>query len=175
MLNKDSFKLDSLSVVYELSDRKKSENDSIQSEEGEKDYPLNQTKTADGKEVGKISEMHGLVYELAIEMKSMNESMTKKIDKLDKHSQKNIVQNRTQIMFSISKNELGEARNHLNTEMNTVNKRTDGLVSKINGVKEEVEKTTRPEVENNGKRVFIKMLPEKTNEVITAIKYQYIV
>lgn len=67
-------------------------------------------------------------------------------------------------MDSKIKEEIGEVRGHFNTEMNTVNKRIDGLVNKIKRVKEEVEKTTRPKDENQGKSVVIKMLLEKTGE-----------
>lgn len=75
----DSSKLDSSNVVNELSDRKKQENDSIQSEDGKK-CP----KTADDNEMGIISEIHGLLFELTLEMKNIHESMTERMDKLGK-------------------------------------------------------------------------------------------
>lgn len=65
--------VDSSNVVNELSDRKRARNESIQSEEGEKCYPLKRPKTADDKEVGEI---RCQLYELALEVKSMNESTT---------------------------------------------------------------------------------------------------
>lgn len=118
-------------------DRKRARKNSTQSEEGEKGYPLKRLKTTDDKEVSEISEIRGL----AIEMKSMNERMTERMDKLESTSSKNIVQNITKIRESKIKKEVGEVKDHLNTDMNTVNKRIDGLVNKINEVKKEVEKT----------------------------------
>lgn len=98
---------------------------------------MKRLKTTDDKEVSEISEIRGL----AIEMKSMNERMTERMDKLESTSSKNIVQNITKIRESKIKKEVGEVKDHLNTDMNTVNKRIDGLVNKINEVKKEVEKT----------------------------------
>lgn len=98
---------------------------------------MKRLKTTDNKEVSEISEIRGL----AIEMKSMNERMTERMDKLESTSSKNIVQNITKIRESKIKKEVGEAKDHLNTDMNTVNKRIDGLVNKINEVKKEVEQT----------------------------------
>lgn len=98
---------------------------------------MKRLKTTDDKEVSEISEIRGL----AIEMKSMNERMTEKMDKLESTSSKNIVQNITKIRESKIKKEVGEVKDHLNTDMNTVNKRIDGLVNKINEVKKEVEQT----------------------------------
>lgn len=49
--------------------------------------------------------------------------------------------NITEIRESKIKKEVGEVKDHLNTEMNTVNKRIDGLVNKIKEVKNEVEQT----------------------------------
>lgn len=102
-----------------------------------KGYPLKRLKTTDDKEVSEISEIRGL----AIEMKSMNDRMTERMDKLESTSSKNIVQNITKIRESKIKKEVGEVKDHLNTDMNTVNKRIDGLVNKINEVKKEVEQT----------------------------------
>lgn len=99
---------------------------------------MKRLKTTDDKEVSEISEIRGL----AIEMKSMNERMTERMDKLESTSSKNIVQNITKIRESKIKKEVGEVKDHLNTDMNTVNKRIDGLVNKINEVKKEVEQTT---------------------------------
>lgn len=98
---------------------------------------MKRLKTTDDKEVSEISEIRGL----AIEMKSMNERMTERMDKLESTSSKNIVQNITKIRESKFKKEVGEVKDHLNTDMNTVNKRIDGLVNKINEAKKEVEKT----------------------------------
>lgn len=98
---------------------------------------MKRLKTTDDKEVSEISEIRGL----AIEMKSMNECMTERMDKLESTSSKNIVQNITKIRESKIKKEVGEVKDHLNTDMNTVNKRIDGLVNKINEVKKEVEQT----------------------------------
>lgn len=98
---------------------------------------MKRLKTTDDKEVSEISEIRGL----AIEMKSMNERMTERMDKLESTSSKNIVQNITKIRESKIKKEVGEVKDHLNTDMNTVNKRIDGLVNKINEVKKEVEQT----------------------------------
>lgn len=100
---------------------------------------MKRLKTTDDKEVGENSEIRGLLYELALEMKSMNESMTVRMDKLESTSWKNIVENITEIRESKIKKEIGEVKDHLNTEMNTVNKRIDGLVNKINEVIKEVE------------------------------------
>lgn len=50
---------------------------------------MKRLKTTDDKEVSEISEIRGL----AIEMKSMNERMTERMDKLESTSSKNIVQN----------------------------------------------------------------------------------
>lgn len=96
---------------------------------------MKRLKTTDDKEVSEISEIRGL------EMKSMNERMTERMDKLESTSSKNIVQNITKIRESKIKKEVGEVKDHLNTDMNTVNKRIDGLVNKINEVKKEVEQT----------------------------------
>lgn len=93
--------------------------------EKKKGYPLKRLKTTDDKEVSEISEIRGL----AIEMKSMNERMTERMDKLESTSSKNIVQNITKIRESKIKKEVGEVKDHLNTDMNTVNKRIDGLVN----------------------------------------------
>lgn len=98
---------------------------------------MKRLKTTDDKEVSEISEIRGL----AIEMKSINERMTERMDKLESTSSKNIVQNITKIRESKIKKEVGEVKDHLNTDMNTVNKRIDGLVNKINEVKKEVEQT----------------------------------
>lgn len=98
---------------------------------------MKRLKTTDDKEVSEISEIRGL----AIEMKSMNERMTERMDKLESTSSKNIVQNITKIRESKIKKEVGEVKDHLNTDMNTINKRIDGLVNKINEVKKEVEQT----------------------------------
>lgn len=98
---------------------------------------MKRLKTTDDKEVSEISEIRGL----AIEMKSMNERMTERMDKLESTSSKNIVQNITKVRESKIKKEVGEVKDHLNTDMNTVNKRIDGLVNKINEVKKEVEQT----------------------------------
>lgn len=98
---------------------------------------MKRLKTTDDKEVSETSEIRGL----AIEMKSMNERMTERMDKLESTSSKNIVQNITKIRESKIKKEVGEVKDHLNTDMNTVNKRIDGLVNKINEVKKEVEQT----------------------------------
>lgn len=98
---------------------------------------MKRLKTTDDKEVSEISEIRGL----AIEMKSMNERMTERMDKLESTSSKNIVQNITKIRESKIKKEVGEVKDHLNTDMNTVNKRIDGPVNKINEVKKEVEQT----------------------------------
>lgn len=98
---------------------------------------MKRLKTTDDKEVSEISEIRGL----AIEMKSMNERMTERMDKLESTSSKNIVQNITKIRESKIKKEVGEVKDHLNTDMNTVNKRIDGPVNTINEVKKEVEKT----------------------------------
>lgn len=98
---------------------------------------MKRLKTTDDKEVSEISEIRGL----AIEMKSMNERMTERMDKLESISSKNIVQNITKIRESKIKKEVREVKDHLNTDMNTVNKRIDGLVNKINEVKKEVEQT----------------------------------
>lgn len=98
---------------------------------------MKRLKTTDDKEVSEISEIRGL----AIEMKSMNERMTERMDKLESTSSKNIVQNITKIRESKIKKEVGEVKDHLNTDMNTVNKRIDGLVNQINEVKKEVEQT----------------------------------
>lgn len=98
---------------------------------------MKRLKTTDDKEVSEISE----IRRLAIEMKSMNERMTERMDKLESTSSKNIVQNITKIRESKIKKEVGEVKDHLNTDMNTVNKRIDGPVNKINEVKKEVEKT----------------------------------
>lgn len=98
---------------------------------------MKRLKTTDDKEVSEISEIRGL----AIEMKSMNERMTERMDKLESTSSKNIVQNITKIRESKIKKEVGEVKDHLNTDMNTVNKRIDGLVNKINEVEKEVEQT----------------------------------
>lgn len=98
---------------------------------------MKRLKTTDDKEVSEISEIRGL----AIEMKSMNERMTERMDKLESTSSKNIVQNITKIRESKIKKEVGGVKDHLNTDMNTVNKRIDGLVNKINEVKKEVEQT----------------------------------
>lgn len=98
---------------------------------------MKRLKTTDDKEVSEIREIRGL----AIEMKSMNERMTERMDKLESTSSKNIVQNITKIRESKIKKEVGEVKDHLNTDMNTVNKRIDGPVNKINEVKKEVEKT----------------------------------
>lgn len=97
---------------------------------------MKRLKTTDDKEVSEISEIRGL----AIEMKSMNERMTERME-LESTSSKNIVQNITKIRESKIKKEVGEVKDHLNTDMNTVNKRIDGLVNKINEVKKEVEQT----------------------------------
>lgn len=86
---------------------------------------MKRLKTTDDKEVSEISEIPGL----AIEMKSMNERMTERMDKLESTSSKNIVQNITKIRESKIKKEVGEVKDHLNTDMNTVNKRIDGLVN----------------------------------------------
>lgn len=99
---------------------------------------MKRLKTTDDKEVSETSEIRGL----AIEMKSMNKRMTERMDKLESTSSKNIVQNITKIRESKIKKEVGEVKDHLNTDMNTVNKRIDGLVNKINEVKKEVEQTT---------------------------------
>lgn len=98
---------------------------------------MKRLKTTDDKEVSEISEIRGL----AIEMKSMNERLTERMDKLESTSSKNIVQNITKIRESKIKKEVGEVKDHLNTDMNTVNKRIDGLVNQINEVKKEVEQT----------------------------------
>lgn len=98
---------------------------------------MKRLKTTDDKEVSETSEIRGL----AIEMKSMNKRMTERMDKLESTSSKNIVQNITKIRESKIKKEVGEVKDHLNTDMNTVNKRIDGLVNKINEVKKEVEQT----------------------------------
>lgn len=98
---------------------------------------MKRLKTTDDKEVSEISEIRGL----AIEMKSMNDRMTERMDKLESTSSKNIVQNITKRRESKIKKEVGEVKDHLNTDMNTVNKRIDGLVNKINEVKKEVEQT----------------------------------
>lgn len=55
--------------------------------------------------------------------------MTERMDKLESTSSKNIVQNITKIRESKIKKEVGEVKDHLNTDMNTVNKRIDGLVN----------------------------------------------
>lgn len=86
---------------------------------------MKRLKTTDDKEVSEISEIRGL----AIEMKSMNERMTERMDKLESTSSKNIVQNITKIRESKIKKEVGEVKDHFNTDMNTVNKRIDGLVN----------------------------------------------
>lgn len=57
---------------------------------------MKRLKTTDDKEVSEISEIRGL----AIEMKSMNERMTERMDKLESTSSKNIVQNITKIRES---------------------------------------------------------------------------
>lgn len=111
----DSSKLDSSNVVNELSDRKKRENDSIQSEDGEK-CP----KTADDNEMGIISEILGLLFELTLEMKNIHESMTERMDKLGKKRSQKHCSKPNKIMDSKIKMEEGEVRDHLNTEMNTV-------------------------------------------------------
>lgn len=98
---------------------------------------MKRLKTTDDKEVSEISE----IRRLAIEMKNMNERMTERMDKLESTSSKNIVQNITKIRESKIKKEVGEVKDHLNTDMNTVNKGIDGLVNKINEVKKEVEQT----------------------------------
>lgn len=90
---------------------------------------MKRLKTTNDKEVGEISEIRGLLYKPALEMKSMNESMTERMDKLESTSSKNIVQNITKIRESKIKKEVGEVKDHLNTDMNTVNKRIDGLVN----------------------------------------------
>lgn len=86
---------------------------------------MKRLKTTDDKEVSEISEIRGL----AIEIKSMNERMTERMDKLESTSSKNIVQNITKIREFKIKKEVGEVKDHLNTDMNTVNKRIDGLVN----------------------------------------------
>lgn len=47
---------------------------------------MKRLKTTNDKEVGEISEIRGLLYKLALEMKSMNESMTERMDKLESTS-----------------------------------------------------------------------------------------
>lgn len=67
---------------------------------------MKRLKTTDDKEVSEISEIRGL----AIEMKSMNERMTERMDKLESTSSKNIVQNITKIRESKIKKEVGGRR-----------------------------------------------------------------
>lgn len=69
---------------------------------------MKRLKTTDDKEVSEISEIRGL----AIEMKSMNERMTERMDKLESTSSKNIVQNITKIRESKIKKEVGEVKDH---------------------------------------------------------------
>lgn len=69
---------------------------------------MKRLKTTDDKEVSEISE----IRRLAIEMKSMNERMTERMDKLESTSSKNIVQNITKIRESKIKKEVGEVKDH---------------------------------------------------------------
>lgn len=69
---------------------------------------MKRLKTTDDKEVSEISE----IRRLAIEMKSMNERMTERMDKLESTSSKNIVQNITKVRESKIKKEVGEVKDH---------------------------------------------------------------
>lgn len=89
--------------------------------------------------MGEISEICGLLYKLVLEMKSMNESMIERMDKLELIFWKNIVENIIEIREFKIKKEVGEVKDYLNIEMNIVNKRIDGFVNKIKEVKNEVE------------------------------------
>lgn len=144
-------------------------------------------ETERNKRVKKDSEFHelkSLMYDLATEVKSLNDRVFERIDDLEKDFAKNIVENITKMIDTKISKEVNKVKNEFKTEVNTVNKRIDSIVDKLrvdfqnlkSDVNEQVKrKDYAGAVSNNQTRndtnIVIKMLSEseaeKTDPAIT--------
>ncbi|CAC5381705.1 unnamed protein product [Mytilus coruscus] len=155
---------------------KRSRSENVQNDDTERN---NRMKTE-----SEFHELKSLMYDLATEVKSLNDRVFERIDDLEKDFAKNIVENITKMIDTKIRKEVNKVKDEFKTEVNTVNKRIDSIVDKLrvdfqNFKSDVTEQVTRKEyagvVSNNqthnDTNIVIKMLSEseaeKTDPAIT--------
>lgn len=127
-----------------------------------------------------LGDLKQIMLDLAIEVKDLNDRVFAKIDNLEKNFAKNIVENIMKMTDNKIKKEVEKVKENVSAEMNTVNKRIDGIVDKLkkdlSDVRKEVTEkvakiTSETKNSDNDTKFVIKMLPEtqaeKTDNEIT--------
>ncbi|KAK3099216.1 hypothetical protein FSP39_001099 [Pinctada imbricata] len=123
-----------------------------------------------------ITNLKDIMYDLALEVKSLHERVFDRIDKLEKVFARNVAENMKKMVDKKIESEIGKVKENINSEVSTVNKRIDGLVHKIGDLKNELS-SVRTELSTNvtyaeavanhmekEEKIVIKMLREREGE-----------
>ncbi|VDI19364.1 Hypothetical predicted protein [Mytilus galloprovincialis] len=78
-----------------------------------------------------LGELKTLMYDLAVEMKDMNDKVFGRIDNLENTFAKNIVENISKMIDNKINKEVNKVKDDFKAQMTTVNKRIDGIVNKL--------------------------------------------
>ncbi|CAG2195952.1 unnamed protein product [Mytilus edulis] len=78
-----------------------------------------------------LGELKTLMYDLAVEMKDMNDKVFERIDNLENTFAKNIVENISKMIDNKINKEVNKVKDDFKAQMTTVNKRIDGIVNKL--------------------------------------------
>ncbi|CAG2253934.1 unnamed protein product [Mytilus edulis] len=78
-----------------------------------------------------LDELKTLMYDLAVEMKDMNDKVFERIDNLENTFAKNIVENISKMIDNKINKEVNKVKDDFKAQMTTVNKRIDGIVNKL--------------------------------------------
>ncbi|CAC5406288.1 unnamed protein product [Mytilus coruscus] len=155
---------------------KRSRSENVQNDDTERNKRM--------KKESEFHELKSLMYDLATEVKSLNDRVFERIDDLEKDFAKNIIENITKMIDTKISKEVNKVKDEFTTEVNTENKRIDSIVDKLRvdfqNLKSDVtEQVTRKEyagaVSNNqthnDTNIVIKMLSESEAEK-TPCNYQ---
>ena len=108
---------------------KRSRNDGNLSEDDHEHENRKRSKQENAK--SEINELKSLMYDLAIEVKDLNDKVFDRIDTLERNFTKNIIETITKMTNNKIKTELDKVKNEFKTELITVNSRIDGMVYKL--------------------------------------------
>ncbi|CAC5416100.1 unnamed protein product [Mytilus coruscus] len=78
-----------------------------------------------------LGELKTLMYDLAVEMKDMNDKVFERIENLENTFAKNIVENMSKMIDNKINKEVNKVKDDFKAQMTTVNKRIDGIVNKL--------------------------------------------
>ena len=121
-----------------------------------------------------MAELKMIMFDLATEVKSLNDRVFERIGSLEKVFARNLAENMTKMVDIKIRKEIDKVKEDFGSEIGTVNKRIDGLVNKvredIKSVKNELaKKPTYAEAadshrDKGSNKIVIKMLEEREGE-----------